>query len=90
MARLSIAATPISAINSSQWLELNTTTNGRLHADGVPFARACFEDAEDLSGGYDPATCAAIQAHYTTEEFREQAYGSYMNVGISTAQCAMN
>jgi len=84
MARLSNAATPISAISTSQWLALNTTVNGRLHADGTPFARACFQAAEGLSGGADTAACAAIQAQYTAAEFREQAYGSYTNVGITT------
>lgn len=82
MARLSGAATLASLISSSQWHALNTTVSGRLHADGTPFARACFQSADGLSGGPDTAACAAVQAQYTVEDFREQAYGSYMNVGL--------
>lgn len=88
MARLSSAATPISAINTSQWLALNATVNGRLYADGTPFARACFQTAGGLSGGPDAAACAAIQAQYTAPDVREQAYGSYTNVGILTIYCS--
>ena len=90
MARLSSAATLASAISSSQWQALNTTVSGRLHADGVPFARACFQAADGLSGSPDAAACAAIQAHYTASDFREQAYGSYMNVSISAAYYYVN
>jgi hypothetical protein len=89
MARLSTAATLASVISPSQWQALNTTVSGRLHADGTPFARACFQVAEGLSGGPDAAACAAIQAQYTAEDFREQAYGSYMNVGTFAAHCSV-
>lgn len=85
MARLSGAAALASHITSSQWHALNTTVSGRLHADGAPFARACFQAADGLSGGPDAAACAAVQAQYTSVDFREQAYGSYMNVGIFAA-----
>jgi len=85
MARLSSAAAVASVISPSQWQALNATVSGRLHADGTPFARACFQVAEGLSGGPDAAACAAIQAQYTAADFREQAYGSYMNVSTSAA-----
>lgn len=88
MAKLSSAATPISAISTPQWLALNATVSGRLHADGAPFARACFQAAEDLSGGFDAAACATVQGQYTAADFRQQAYGSYTNVSTFTAYCS--
>lgn len=90
MARLSGATTLASDISSSQWQALNTTVSGKLHADGVPFARACFQAADGLSGGPDAAACAAVQAQYTAADFREQAYGSYMNVSIFAAYFPVN
>ena len=90
MAGLSSAATPASFIDSSQWQALNTTVSGRLHADGAPFARACFQAADGVSGGPDAAACAAVQAQYTSADFREQAYGSYMNVGVFATYCPVN
>jgi len=90
MARLSSAAKLASLIDSSQWQALNTTVSGRLHADGTPFARACFQAADGLSGGLDAAACAAVQAQYTSADFREQAYGSYMNVGTFATYCSVN
>ena len=90
MARLSGATTLASDISSSQWQALNTTVSGRLHADGAPYARACFQAADGLSGGADAAACAAVQAQYTAPEFREQAYGSYMSVSIFAAYYSVN
>lgn len=90
MARLSSATTLASNISPTQWQALNTTVSGRLHADGAPFARACFQAADGLSGSADAAACAAVRAQYTAADFREQAYGSYMNVSIFAAYHSVN
>jgi hypothetical protein len=87
IARLSSAAAQASLISSSEWQALNKTVGGRLHADGTPFARACFQAADGLSGGPDATACAAVQAGYNSADFRKQAYGSYMSVGIFALRC---
>ena len=58
----SVAATSPYAVPQAEWDVLNSTVGGRL-ARGVPFARACFEDAgvNVSSGGPD---CASVQANY--------------------------
>jgi hypothetical protein len=74
--------TPLSAIPSVQWASLNTSVGGRLHADGAPYARACFdqyETDEEVSGKNQEA-CNALQSGYLSEKYRLPHFGSAMTV----------
>ena len=74
--------TPLSDISGVQWASLNASVGGRLHADGAPFARACFDQYEideELSGKNQEA-CNALQSGYLSEKYRLPHFGSAMTV----------
>ena len=55
----------IYTLRPNDWKALNASVNGRLHDDGAPFARACFQLYNGTSSPIDQAACAKIQAGYT-------------------------
>jgi hypothetical protein len=79
--------TTISAISHNQWAALNASVAGRLHADGTPYAKACFDsyqyEGQAITGGQDPEACAAVQAGYLHEKYRLGYFGSSTSVGFS-------
>ncbi|PVF98323.1 FAD-binding domain-containing protein [Serendipita vermifera] len=82
--------TTISAISHSQWTALNSSVSGRLHADGVPYARACFDsyeyEGQMTPGGQDPEACASLQAGYLHEKYRLGHFGSSTSTQWETCQ----
>ncbi|KAJ7717139.1 FAD-binding domain-containing protein [Mycena metata] len=76
-------STPILKVSDAQWHTLNTTVGGRLHA-ATPFSLPCFSKYNNLTVSVDEASCAAIQANYTSPTFRLQSFSANMNVEFET------
>lgn len=71
----------IGDITSAQWASLNASVGGRLHADGAPYARACFDQYDgDGSSTADQEACQELQAGYLNEKYRLSHFGSAMLV----------
>jgi hypothetical protein len=74
--------TPLGDISSVQWASLSASVGGRLHADGAPYARACFdqyEEDEEVSRR-NQEECNALQSGYLSEKYRLPHFGSAMTV----------
>lgn len=92
--------TALSSIAQDQWVALNASVEGRLHADGVPFSRPCFDSYELQFGGEHKSSgneasseqkipskeCEARQKGYLSEVYRLGHFGSAMNPQWETCQ----
>ena len=68
---INISAADIAALNSS--------VSGRLF-QGFPVSLPCFTSFNGNPQVADNASCAAVQAGYTTPEFRTPHFGAFMQV----------
>ncbi|KAF7362599.1 FAD-binding domain-containing protein [Mycena venus] len=75
------SSTPILDISPPQWRALNSSVGGRLHA-ATPFALPCFSKYNNISVSVNEAECNAIQANYTSSEFRVERFSANMNVRL--------
>jgi hypothetical protein len=85
---------PLASIAQDQWVALNTSVGGRLHGDGVPFSRPCFDSYELQFKGENETVeneaspeqntpseeCQARQKGYLSETYRLGHFGSATNV----------
>ncbi|KAF8876324.1 FAD-binding domain-containing protein [Infundibulicybe gibba] len=76
----------VNAIQTSDWNQLNSTLQGRLHA-ALPYAQSCYS----LVDGGKPHTpnakeCAAVQAGNANHTFRTSIPGAYSNTQWETCQ----
>jgi hypothetical protein len=88
--------TALASIAQDQWVALNASVEGRLHADGAPFSRPCFDsyelqfEGEHKSSGNEAGSeqkapskeCQARQKGYLSEAYRLGHFGSAMNVRL--------
>ncbi|KAJ7148100.1 FAD-binding domain-containing protein [Mycena crocata] len=86
--------TPISPVSQTQWNSLNTTVGGRLRT-ATPFALPCFSMFNNLTVSPDVEACSAIQANYTSPNFRLESFSANMNVEYETcisthSQCLLD
>jgi hypothetical protein len=83
--------TPLASIAQDQWVALNISVGGRLHGDGAPFSRPCFDsyelqfegevENEASSKQNTPSEeCLARQKGYLSETYRLGHFGSATNV----------
>ena len=75
----SASSTPILNVSPTQWHALNVSVGGRLHA-ATPFALPCFSKYNNISVSVNEAECNAIQANYTSPDFRIERFSANMNV----------
>ena len=89
---------PLASIAQDQWIALNTSVGGRLHGDGAPFSRPCFDSYELQFEGENEAVeneaspkqntpseeCQARQKGYLSENYRLGHFGSATNVRLPT------
>ncbi|KAJ7605450.1 hypothetical protein DFH06DRAFT_1385091 [Mycena polygramma] len=80
---LFLSSTTILAVSESQWHALNVTVGGRLHI-ATPFALPCFSRFGNISVSVDETECSAIQANYTSPDFRLESFSANMNVEYET------
>ncbi|KAJ6480986.1 FAD-binding domain-containing protein [Mycena sanguinolenta] len=83
MITTSASPTPILNVSPDQWHALNVSVGGRLHA-ATPFALPCFSKYNNISVSVNEAECDAIQANYTSPEFRIECFSANMNVQYET------
>jgi hypothetical protein len=74
-----VSSTPILDVSQAQWHALNATVGGRLHT-ATPFALPCFSRYNNVSVPVDEPACSAIQANYTSPDFRVESFSSNMAV----------
>ncbi|KAJ7493661.1 hypothetical protein FB451DRAFT_1215052 [Mycena latifolia] len=77
------SSTAIFNVSPAQWRALNATVGGRLYA-AAPFALPCFSLYNNQSVPVDPQACDAIQANYTSPNFRVEHFGANMHVEYET------
>ncbi|KAJ7461116.1 hypothetical protein FB451DRAFT_1269005 [Mycena latifolia] len=77
------SSTAIFNVSPAQWRALNATVGGRLFA-AAPFALPCFSLYNNQNVSVDPQACSAIQANYTSPNFRVEHFGANMNVEYET------
>ncbi|KAJ7771299.1 FAD-binding domain-containing protein [Mycena maculata] len=87
-------STPILEVSTDQWRELNASVDGRLHI-ARPFALPCFSLYKNRSVPEDIEACSAIQANYTSPNFRLESFSANMNVEYETcmsthSQCLLD
>lgn len=77
----SVHAAPESGVNitAADVAALNSTVNGRLF-QGTPVSLPCFSSFNGQPHAVDNGSCTAVQAGYTTPEFRAPMFGAYMQV----------
>ena len=83
--------TELASIAPDVWSALNVTLEGRLHSDGTPYSRPCFDSYElQLQDGNEDVTqqqeeCKARQKGYLSPPYRVEQFGSSMNVRLLSA-----
>ncbi|KAJ7189102.1 hypothetical protein C8R46DRAFT_1244603, partial [Mycena filopes] len=78
-----VSATSISTVSDIQWHALNASIGGRLYS-AKPFALPCFSKYENITVPVDEAACSAIQANYTSPDFRIRSFSANMMVEYET------
>ncbi|KAJ7646069.1 FAD-binding domain-containing protein [Mycena polygramma] len=83
-----LVATPASStsifdVPQAQWQALNTSVGGRLRT-ATPFALPCFSKYNGRNVSVDELACTAIQANYTSSNFRLESFSSNMMVEYET------
>lgn len=82
---LSLSSGAVSAAPCWNWATLNATVQGRLHPLR-PLSLPCFSVYNNQSVGSNPAACAAVQANYTSPEYRTNVANGFMNNQVE--ECA--
>ncbi|KAJ6592868.1 FAD-binding domain-containing protein [Mycena capillaripes] len=77
------AFTALLAVSQAQWHALNVTAGGRLYT-ATPFALPCFSRYNNVSVSVNEPACNAIQANYTSPNFRLESFSANMNVEYET------
>ncbi|KAF7342485.1 FAD-binding domain-containing protein [Mycena venus] len=78
-----VSSASILDISPAQWHALNISVGGRLHA-ATPFALPCFSKYNNISVSVNEAECSAIQANYTSANFRIESFSANMKVEYET------
>ncbi|KAJ7618051.1 hypothetical protein FB45DRAFT_933192 [Roridomyces roridus] len=78
-----VVATSILGVSSSEWHALNVSVGGRLHT-ARPFSLPCFSIYNGERVMMDEEACGAIQANYTSPNFRLESFSANMNVEYET------
>ncbi|KAF7357329.1 FAD-binding domain-containing protein [Mycena sanguinolenta] len=83
LTQTAVSSTSILDISRAQWDALNASVSGRLRT-ATPFALPCFSKYNNVSVAVNEAACSAIQANYTSPNFRLESFSANMNVEYET------
>ncbi|KAJ7196212.1 FAD-binding domain-containing protein [Mycena pura] len=77
------SSTSILEVPQAQWRTLNASVGGRLRT-ATPFSLPCFSKYNGLNVSVDETACNAIQANYTSSNFRLESFSANMNIEYET------